>query len=85
MNLGGKEQVMKLAELYGETPGLINKIKYVEKTLGAKTSDALVEVFLNNILFGLMTHIKMLVVIGYLKLLEELKEKLLLECMAAEQ
>jgi len=58
MNLGGKEQVMKLAELYGETPGLINKIKFVEKTFGAKTSDALVEVFLNNILFGLMTHVK---------------------------
>ncbi len=25
MNLGGKEQIMKIAELYGETPGLIIK------------------------------------------------------------
>ena len=58
MNLGGKEQIQRIAELYDETPGLINKIKFTEKSLGAKTSDALVEIFLNNILFGLMTHVK---------------------------
>ena len=58
MNLGGKEQVMKIAELYGETPGLINKIKFAEKSFGSKTSDALVEIFLNNILSGPLTHIK---------------------------
>ena len=58
MNLGGKEQIMRVAELYGETPGLANKIKYIEKSFGAKTSEALVEVFLNNILSGPMTHVK---------------------------
>ena len=58
MNLGGKEQIIKIAELYGETPGLVNKIKFAEKSLGAKTSDALVEIFLNNILIGPMTHVK---------------------------
>lgn len=58
MNLGGKEQIQKIAELYDETPGLINKIKFTEKSYGAKTADALVEIFLNNILFGVMTHVK---------------------------
>ena len=58
MNLGGKEQIMKIAELYGEMPGLANKIKFIEKSIGAKTSDALVEIFLNNILVGPLTHVK---------------------------
>ena len=58
MNLGGKEQIMRIAELYGEMPGLANKIKYIEKSIAAKTSDALVEIFLNNILSGPLTHVK---------------------------
>jgi hypothetical protein len=58
MNLGGKEQIIKIAELYGETPGLVNKIKFAEKSFGSKTSDALVEIFLNNILIGPLTHVK---------------------------
>ena len=58
MNLGGKEQIMRIAELYGEMPGLANKIKYIEKSIAAKTSDALVEIFLNNILVGPLTHVK---------------------------
>ena len=58
MNLGGKNQIMKIAELYGEMPGLSNKIKFIEKSIGAKTSDALVEIFLNNILIGPLTHVK---------------------------
>ena len=58
MNLGGKDQIMKIAELYGEAPGLANKIKFIEKSIGAKTSDALVEIFLNNILIGPLTHVK---------------------------
>ena len=58
MNLGGKEQIMRIAELYGEMPGLANKIKYIEKSIAAKTSDALVEMFLNNILSGPLTHVK---------------------------
>ena len=58
MNLGGKDQIIKIAELYGETPGLVNKIKFAEKSFGSKTSDALVEIFLNNILIGPMTHVK---------------------------
>jgi hypothetical protein len=31
MNLGGKEQIIKIAEMYGETPGLVNKIRFAEK------------------------------------------------------
>jgi len=58
MNLGGKEQIIRIAQMYDETPGLVNKIKFAEKSIGAKTSDALVEVFLNNILIGPLTHVK---------------------------
>ena len=58
MNLGGKEQIIKIAEMYGDTPGLVNKIRFAEKSFGSKTSDALVEIFLNNILIGPMTHVK---------------------------
>lgn len=58
MNLGGKEQIIKIAEMYGETPGLVNKIRFAEKSFGSKTSDALVEIFLNNILIGPLTHVK---------------------------
>ena len=58
MNLGGKKQIEAIAELYLETPGLDKKIKFAEKSLAAKTSDALVEIFLNNILSGTLTHVK---------------------------
>ena len=58
MNLGGKEQIIKIAEMYGDTPGLVNKIRFAEKSFGSKTSDALVEIFLNNILIGPLTHVK---------------------------
>jgi len=58
MNLGGKKQIEKIAEAYLETPGLTNKVKLIEKSLGAKTSDALVEIFLNNILSGTLTFVK---------------------------
>ena len=58
MNLGGKEQIIRIAQMYDETPGLVNKIKFAEKSIGAKTSDALVEIFLNNILIGPLTHVK---------------------------
>ena len=58
MNLGGKDQIKLIAQAYQETPGLANKIKFAEKSFGAKASDAAVEVFLNNILIGVLTHIK---------------------------
>ena len=58
MNLGGKKQIEAIASLYLETPGLSKKIPYIEKSIAAKTSDALVEVFLNNILSGTLTHVK---------------------------
>lgn len=58
MNLGGKKQIEAIAELYLETPGIANKIKFTEKSVAAKTSDALVEIFLNNILSGTLTHVK---------------------------
>jgi len=58
MNLGGKKQIEAIAELYLETPGLSKKIAFTEKSVAAKTSDALVEIFLNNILSGTLTHVK---------------------------
>ena len=58
MNLGGKKQIEKIADAYLETPGLVNKVKLIEKSLGSKTSDALVEIFLNNILSGTLTFVK---------------------------
>ena len=61
MTLGGKEQIQKLAELYKATPGLINKINFLEKSekgFLSKSSDALVEAFLNNILIAPLTHVK---------------------------
>ena len=58
MNLGGADQIKRIAALYDETPGLIGKNNFIEKAYGAKTADALVEVFLNNILSGTLTHIK---------------------------
>ncbi len=58
MNLGGKKQIEKIADAYLETPGLVNKVKLIEKGYGAKTSDALVEIFLNNILSGTLTFVK---------------------------
>ena len=33
MNLGGKEQIIKIAELYGETPGLVGKIKFAQEMM----------------------------------------------------
>lgn len=58
MQVGGKEAMQNVADLYLRTPGLSKKITFTEKSLAAKTSDALVEVFLNNILVGILTHIK---------------------------
>jgi len=58
MNLGGKDQMKVLAEMYLSTPKLADKITYAQKSWGAKTSDAAVEIFLNNILFGIMTHVR---------------------------
>jgi len=58
MNLGGKKQIERIADDYLETPGLTDKIKLIEKGFGAKTSDALVEIFLNNILSGTLTFVK---------------------------
>ena len=58
LQVGGKETIQAAADLYLKTPGLANKIKFAEKSYGAKVSDALVEMFLNNILIGLLTHVK---------------------------
>ena len=58
MNYGGAKTAKKVAELYLETPGLIKKINFAEKSFLSKSSDALVEVFLNNILSGTLTHVK---------------------------
>jgi len=55
---GGKDQILNIAEAYLRTPGIKNKIKFLEKSWLAKTNDAMVEIFLNNILFGTMTHVK---------------------------
>ena len=58
MQVGGKETIQAVADLYLRTPGLAKKIKFTEKSYGAKVSDALVEMFLNNILVGVLTHVK---------------------------
>ena len=58
MQVGGKETIQAAADLYLRTPGIAKKIQFVEKSIAAKTSDALVEIFLNNILVGILTHVK---------------------------
>ncbi len=58
MNLGGKDQLANIAELYLAAPTMLEKVAFAEKSFLAKGSDALVEIFLNNILFGIMTHVK---------------------------
>ena len=58
LELGGKEQIQKIAELMFSQPTMSKQIASLEKSLGAKTSDAAVEVFLNNILIMTYTHIK---------------------------
>ena len=58
MNLGGKDQLRNIAEMYLATPTLAQKVAFAEKSYLAKGSDALVEIFLNNILFGTFTHVK---------------------------
>ena len=49
MQLGGKEQILAIAELYGKTKGISKQNAFLEKSWGSKTSDAAVEIFLNNI------------------------------------
>ena len=58
LEAGGKDQILNIAEAYLRTPGIKNKIKFAEKSWLAKTNDAMVEIFLNNILFGTFTHVK---------------------------
>ena len=58
LELGGKEQIQKIAELMFRQPTISKQIASLEKSFGAKTSDAAVEVFLNNILIMTYTHIK---------------------------
>jgi len=58
MRLGGKEQIVAIADLYGRTKGISKQNAFLEKSFGSKTSDALVEIFLNNILVGGFTHVK---------------------------
>jgi len=58
MNLGGKDQLANIAEMYLSTPTIAQKVTFAEKSFAAKSSDALVEIFLNNILFGAFTHVK---------------------------
>ena len=58
MQAGGKDVIQAAADLYLKTPGLANKIRFTEKSFLAKSSDALVEMFLNNILIGVLTHVK---------------------------
>lgn len=58
LELGGKEQIQKIAELFLKHSEVSKQLGTLEKSFGAKTSDALVEVFLNNILIMTYTHIK---------------------------
>ena len=58
MNYGGTKTAKKVAELYLQTPGLAKKINFANKSFLSKSSDALVEIFLNNILSGTLTHVK---------------------------
>ena len=58
LELGGKDQIQKIAELMFSNPSMSKQIASLEKSFAAKTSDAAVEVFLNNILIMTYTHIK---------------------------
>ena len=58
MRLGGKEQIVAIADLYGRTRGISKQNTFLDKSFGAKSSDAAVEIFLNNILVGGFTHVK---------------------------
>ena len=58
MQVGGKETIQAVADLYLRTPTLSKKIAFAEKSILARTSDAAVEMFLNNILVGILTHVK---------------------------
>ena len=58
MQVGGKETIQSVADLYLRTPTLSKKIAFTEKSILARTSDAAVEMFLNNILVGVLTHVK---------------------------
>ena len=58
MQVGGKETIQSVADLYLRTPTLSKKIAFAEKSILARTSDAAVEMFLNNILVGILTHVK---------------------------
>jgi len=58
LELGGKNQISKIADLFLSQTTVSKQLGTLEKSLGAKTSDAAVEVFLNNILIMFYTHIK---------------------------
>jgi len=58
LKAGGKDQILNIAEAYLRTPGIKNKIQFVEKGMLAKTNAAMIEIFLNNILFATFTHVK---------------------------
>jgi len=58
LKAGGKEQILNIAEAYLRTPGIKNKIQFLEKSWLVKGNAAMIEIFLNNILFGTMTHVK---------------------------
>ena len=58
LKAGGKEQILNIAEAYLRTPGIKKKIQFVEKGMVAKTNAAMIEIFLNNILFATFTHVK---------------------------
>jgi hypothetical protein len=58
LKAGGKDQILNIAEAYLRTPGIKNKVKFLEKSWLVKGNKAMVEIFLNNILFGVMTHVK---------------------------
>ena len=58
LKAGGKDQILNIAEAYLRTPGIKNKVKFLEKSWLVKGNKAMVEIFLNNILFGTMTHVK---------------------------
>ena len=58
MKAGGKDQILNIAEAYLRIPGIKNKVQFLEKSWLVKGNAAMIEIFLNNILFGIMTHIK---------------------------
>jgi hypothetical protein len=58
LKAGGKDQILNIAEAYLRTPGIKNKVKFLEKSWLVKGNNAMIEIFLNNILFGTMTHVK---------------------------